>query len=117
MIRCREYWLDRAAARRYSSTVARRPTGLELDLLKVLLQIRFTMATCPQCGVSSREDPTAMTIEPFLQAKPIGTWSLSGRAMKMVAVTKAKLTCRCGWSVTGQLEDGHLIADPPDDLQ
>lgn len=70
------------------------------------------MATCPRCGVSSRIDPTAMTLEPVLQAIP-ETLSLAGVMMKFSARGAYRLTCRCGWTVTGQIEGGHLVVTPP----
>lgn len=70
------------------------------------------MATCPECGTSSRTDPTVMRLEPVLQASPVGTYSLAGVQMKFSARAAHRLTCRCGWTVTGQIEDGHLIPLP-----
>lgn len=70
------------------------------------------MATCPECGASSRTDPTAMTIEPVPQAKPVGAFSLAGVQMKFPARTAVRLTCRCGWTVTGHIENNQLIVNP-----
>lgn len=106
-------WHERWRARRYRA--ASRPAGERLELLKLKLKLRSSMATCPSCGVSSRDDPTAMVMEPFYEARAIGTFSLAGRTMKVSAVAKATLTCRCGWSIVGRLEDDHLVIDPPNE--
>ena len=71
------------------------------------------MATCPSCGTKSREDPTAMTVEEVLVAKPVGTFSLAGVGMKFSAAARLKLACRCGWSVLGHIEGDHFVADDP----
>lgn len=70
------------------------------------------MATCPDCGLSSRDDPSLMTLERVFVSKPVGEFSLSGAQMKLSAVESHRLACRCGWSVTGQVVDGYLVAHP-----
>lgn len=70
------------------------------------------MATCPTCHVSSRTDPTALSLEPVLQADPILSYSLAGVQTKVNAHAAWRITCRCGWTVTGQIEDGHLVVTP-----
>lgn len=70
------------------------------------------MTTCPRCGASSRTDPTALSLKPALQVSPVGTHSLAGVQMKFSARTAHRLTCRCGWTVTGQIENGQLIVTP-----
>lgn len=60
------------------------------------------MATCRNCGVSSREDPTAMRVELVLDADPIGTFSVAGATMKVTVKESLRLRClRCGWSIGG----------------
>lgn len=71
------------------------------------------MATCPECGKSSRTDPALMTLTPVLVARPVGAYSLAGVMLKFSARTAYRLTCRCGWTATGQIEDGHLVVTPP----
>lgn len=63
------------------------------------------MATCPNCGTSSRQDPEAITLERVLAAKALGTWSLAGAQLKTVAVERHKLECRCGWYVIGDVDE------------
>lgn len=71
------------------------------------------MATCPECGVSSRVDPAAMVIEDCLVAKPIGSFSLAGAQMKVSAHAMLRLRCvRCGWSIVGHLASDHFVARP-----
>lgn len=70
------------------------------------------MATCPECGTSSRIDPTAMTLAPILQAKPVGAYSLAGVMMKAPVRLAYRLACRCGWTVTGQIESNQFVVDP-----
>lgn len=67
------------------------------------------MATCPHCGTSSRKDPTAITCEYLLSAKPLGTWSLSGTQLKTVLRGDWRMYCRCGWSILGRMEDGSFL--------
>lgn len=74
------------------------------------------MATCPDCGASSRVDPTAFDVTETLVASPIGEWSLAGVQLKTPATVQQRLTCRrCGWFVTGRVdsEGSNFIADPP----
>ena len=71
------------------------------------------MATCPECGVSSRQDPTAITVEPVFVAKPIGTFSVAGAQMKVSAYQRLQMSCRCGWKILGYIDGDHFIADPP----
>ncbi len=79
------------------------------------------MATCPNCQVSSREDPTAMEVIDVLTARPLGAWSLAGATMKVSAYRTLRLQCRCGWSIegwlqpseeTGRIEDGRFVGNP-----
>lgn len=79
------------------------------------------MATCPNCGTSSRRDPDAFTVTDALLAKPLGTWSLAGAQIKTSAVAVLKLTCRCGWSICGKVSGDSFLGDPatqhfPEDL-
>lgn len=72
------------------------------------------MATCPRCGESSRSDPKLMTLEPTggLVAMPTGTYSLAGAQTKVAARDELRLSCRCGWSVTGYEDGGSLVEWP-----
>lgn len=70
------------------------------------------MATCPNCGAKSREDPEAFTVTDALHAKPLGTWSLAGAQLKTVAVAVLRLACRCGWSIDGRIEGEQFLGDP-----
>jgi hypothetical protein len=70
------------------------------------------MATCPRCGGSSRTDPTLMTLEPVFGADSASSFSLSGAQVKVSARSAMRLTCRCGWSVVGQIVDGQLVVAP-----
>jgi hypothetical protein len=70
------------------------------------------MATCPRCGKSSRTDPTLMSLEPVWETKPVGSFSLAGARPKFSATLAYRLTCRCGWAVTGRIEDGQLVVTP-----
>jgi hypothetical protein len=73
------------------------------------------MARCPDCGVSSREDPGAMVVTDEWRAKPLGTFSVSGSQMKTVVVVTHRLSCvRCGWSILGRIVGEEFIADPRD---
>jgi hypothetical protein len=69
------------------------------------------MATCPNCGTSSRVDPEAMVIRPVLTPKPLGTFSLAGSSMKLSARLEQRLACRCGWHIDGHIDvaDGEFI--------
>lgn len=62
------------------------------------------MATCPNCGVSSRKDFTAITVEKFLIARPPGTWSVAGNQLKTVASEVLRMSCRCGWHIDGFID-------------
>ncbi len=68
------------------------------------------MATCPECGLSSRTDPTAVSVERINILKPLGTFSVAGAQMKASAYEAYVLKCRCGWWVYGQLAEDQFIA-------
>lgn len=69
------------------------------------------MATCPDCGASSRTDPT-FVVEPALVAEPPGTYSLAGAQDKVSAVSTLRLRHGgCGWYVTGRVDGDHFVAD------
>lgn len=69
------------------------------------------MATCPQCGNSSRVNPGSMVIEEVLVARPLGTFSLSGSTLKWSANQRLRLRCtQCGFKVCGGLQDGAFVA-------
>lgn len=69
------------------------------------------MATCPECGTSSRVDPTAITVQEVLVAKPLGTFSLAGVTDKRSAYTRLQMSCRCGWKILGYIEGEYFVAD------
>lgn len=72
------------------------------------------MATCPQCGAMSREDPDAFVVEKVIVARPIGSFSLSGNTFKVSANERLQLRCqRCDWSVLGYLDGDSFVADSP----
>lgn len=69
------------------------------------------MATCPKCGVSTRDEPGAMVVEEVFEAKELGTFSLSGQSLKFSAVTRTQLRCRrCGFKVLGVVDQGEFTA-------
>jgi hypothetical protein len=70
------------------------------------------MATCPNCGVSSRSDSAAITVQKFLIAKPLGTWSVSGSQMKTVASEVLRMSCRCGWHIDGFIDGEQFCGRP-----
>lgn len=71
------------------------------------------MATCPECGTKSRDDPGAFVISDALVAQPLGDFSLSGQQMKVSAHRRLKLECqRCHWHVYGYIQGEDFIADP-----
>jgi hypothetical protein len=72
------------------------------------------MATCPVCKTSSRQDGTAFSVTRVLIAKPLGTWSVSGTQMKTVASEYKKLSCRCGWSILGYIDENLNFVGAPD---
>lgn len=50
-----------------------------------------------------------MSVEHVLSAKPLGTWSLAGAQMKTVIRGDWRMSCRCGWSILGRMEDDTFI--------
>lgn len=67
------------------------------------------MATCPNCGVRSREVDDAIWVSPVLEARPIGTFSVAGATPKVSATFTLRMYCRCGWSIAGWLEDETFV--------
>lgn len=72
------------------------------------------MATCPNCNTSSRTDPDALSVDRVLEARPLGTWSLAGAQLKTSAVERLRLSCRCGWSVLGYVNEDEDFMGYPD---
>lgn len=70
----------------------------------------YLMATCPECGLSSRAEPGALWIEELLTVHDVGSWLLSGSQMKGPATRNLVLHCRCGWSITGWIEGDSFVA-------
>jgi hypothetical protein len=52
-----------------------------------------------------------MKVEEWLEAKPLGTWSLAGGQLKTVAQFKARLSCRCGWAILGVLDGDSFLGE------
>lgn len=71
------------------------------------------MATCPHCGTRGRTDPDAFMIEEVFVAKPPGSFSVAGATSKVTAKKWIKLSCRCGWSILGWLEDTNTFLGDP----
>lgn len=72
------------------------------------------MATCPRCGRSSCTTPDLMTLMRYLVIEPPAKHSIAGVRLKFAAERVVyKLACRCGWTVTGQIEGGHLVPLAP----
>jgi hypothetical protein len=70
------------------------------------------MATCPNCGAKSREDPGALVIQEIIVPKPLGTFSLSGSTLKFSANRRLQLRCqRCDWAILGHLDGDSFVAD------
>lgn len=69
------------------------------------------MATCPNCGASSRTDPT-FSVEEVLISKPPGTFSIAGVQTKVVATQTLRLSHSCGWSILGYIDDESFVGDP-----
>lgn len=63
------------------------------------------MATCPNCGINSRDASGPMVIEEVLTAAPLGSFSLSGSQLKFPLHSSLRLSCRCGWSIEGYIEN------------
>lgn len=62
------------------------------------------MAVCPRCR---RADNLALRRTGRVIA--LGAASLSGVRMKFQGRPEHELSCGCGWSVCGHVEDGHLV--------
>lgn len=70
------------------------------------------MATCPNCGAHGYPPNAGFTLDTVLTAKPLGTWSVAGAQSKTVATARPRLAHSCGWSILGQVDDRHFVADP-----
>ena len=72
------------------------------------------MATCPQCGASSRTDST-FVLERVVLAAPLASFSVAGAQMKVPARIRLRLMhAGCGWFVYGSIEGEDFVADPTD---
>ncbi len=70
------------------------PTSGEADLDKV----------CPNCF----RQP--LTLRWWMQAKPLGSYSLAGVQMKVSAFDAASISCpSCDWTVPGRLVNARMI--------
>lgn len=45
-------------------------------------------------------------------ASPLGKHSLSGTQLKVSAQRRLRMSCRCGWKVTGYIDGDQFVADP-----
>lgn len=73
------------------------------------------MATCPDCG--QRDQITVyQTGDTVIVARPIGSHALAGTQVKVSAqeLPEWRMECFCGWSVTGWIEDDHLVTRRPE---
>ena len=69
------------------------------------------MATCPECGLNSKEDLGAISLEQKLViGQPLGAPKGPG-GETFVAKTRWVLSCICGWSIVGSVRDGSFYAD------
>jgi hypothetical protein len=71
------------------------------------------MATCPQCGASSRTDPTFVVTEEIIGV-PVDT-EPDRRIGGPVFDAEVRLRLsheRCGWSILGEIRDGAFYGDP-----
>lgn len=65
--------------------------------------------TCPSCGAVG-----SLSLDMQLVAKPVGSFSLAGNAVKVSAQMLPVLYCieeGCGWTKTGRVEDGYAVFD------
>ena len=71
--------------------------------------MKINNTPCPWCGSRT------LHIGDELQAKPVGTFSLSGAQFKVSAYTFPVLTCQsCDLSVDGTYIEGEAVFDIPD---
>ncbi len=69
------------------------------------------MATCPNCKVSSRREPGALSLDQIMvpEGHPV---EIDGR-LQVPAVSRMRLFCeRCGWYILGRIEDDSFVGDP-----
>lgn len=65
-------------------------------------------SACPQC-----EQTGTLSISDVLEARPLGTFSLSGANMKVSARNRPVLTCsQCAYRVAGEYSGRHAIFPP-----
>ena len=73
------------------------------------------MATCPECGASSRTDPT-FSVERTFTPTTLGRLQISAgeREIDMVQTLVLRHD-RCGWAVSGHLDEtsGEFVALGP----
>lgn len=63
---------------------------------------------CPGCDRYS-----TLNLSQAFVAKPPGTYSIAGAQDKILARVRYKLSCSaCGWSILGDIEGEHFVADP-----
>lgn len=74
------------------------------------------MATCPECGTSSRTQPGALWLDAVLVTSPLTAQSLSGSQLKTGA-RRLRLSCRCGWKILGEVRDGVFWGDSDEGMR
>jgi hypothetical protein len=69
---------------------------------------------CPECDAA----PPVLKLTMPLVANPIGTFSVSGRQMKVTARTRPQITCSaCGAQWTGEFDgDRHAVFNREPDV-
>jgi hypothetical protein len=70
------------------------------------------MATCPNCKTRNTTMSITTTGHLITRQNP---FSLAGEQTKFLASAEHELTCDpdlggCGWSITGYIENGYLVA-------
>lgn len=71
------------------------------------------MKHCPGCD----KDAPAQTfvVEPVVDLRPLGTFSLAGKTLKASARRRYRLShATCGWSVLGRIEGSDFVVWPDD---
>lgn len=74
------------------------------------------MATCPQCGNSSRTNPGSMMVEEVLVAQP-ETITESPTFQQVIVSARGlhRMTCEvCGWNINGHLQGDSFVVFPGD---
>jgi hypothetical protein len=68
------------------------------------------MGTCPECGASSRVDPT-FEISKVLITRHIGDFSLAGAQIKLIGQEVLVLRhLSCGWYIYGYIKGNDFVS-------